>query len=71
MEKSNKSLKGALPDNYFSRMGIDVSKLAALIDSINNINTIARQDNAAENPLRPIVFSAPDDSSQEQDSNTW
>jgi type I restriction enzyme M protein len=41
VEKNNKSLKGALPDNYFSRMGIDVSKLAALIDSINNIDTIA------------------------------
>ena len=40
VEKNNKSLKGALPDNYFSRMGIDVSKLAALIDSINNIDTI-------------------------------
>ena len=47
VEKSNKSLKGALPDNYFSRMGIDVSKLAALIDSINNINTIAEQDDTA------------------------
>jgi len=46
VEKSNKSLKGALPDNYFSRMGIDVSKLAALIDSINNIDTIAGQDDA-------------------------
>lgn len=41
VEKNNPSLKGALPDNYFSRMGIDVAKLAALIDSINNINTIA------------------------------
>jgi len=40
VEKNNKSLKGALPDNYFSRMGIDVSKLAALIDSINNIDTV-------------------------------
>ncbi|MDY0189239.1 MAG: class I SAM-dependent DNA methyltransferase [Desulfuromonas sp.] len=47
VEKNNKSLKGALPDNYFSRMGIDVSKLAALIDSINNIDTIAGQGNAA------------------------
>jgi type I restriction enzyme M protein len=28
VEKNNKSLKGALPDNYFSRMGFDVSKLA-------------------------------------------
>ena len=41
VEKSNSALKGALPDNYFSRIGIDVSKLAALIDSINNIDTIA------------------------------
>jgi type I restriction enzyme M protein len=41
VEKNNPSLKGALPDNYFSRMGIDVAKLAALIDSINNIDTVA------------------------------
>ncbi len=40
IEKNNPSLKGALPDNYFSRLGLDVSKLAALIDTINNINTI-------------------------------
>lgn len=40
IEKTNKSLRGALPDNYFSRLGIDVSKLAALIDSIDNIDTV-------------------------------
>ncbi|MCF8369428.1 MAG: type I restriction-modification system subunit M [Bacteroidales bacterium] len=40
VEKNNPSLKGALPDNYFSRIQLDVSKLAALIDTINNINTI-------------------------------
>ncbi len=40
VEKNNKSLRGALPDNYFSRLGLDVSKLAALIDSINNIDTV-------------------------------
>lgn len=40
VEKNNKTLKGALPDNYFSRLGIDRSKLAALIDEINNIDTI-------------------------------
>jgi type I restriction enzyme M protein len=40
VEKSNASLKGALPDNYFSRLHIDVSKLAALIDAINNIDTV-------------------------------
>ena len=44
VEKNNTSLKGALPDNYFSRMGIDVSKLAALIDSINNIDTVTDQE---------------------------
>jgi len=41
IEAKNTSLKGALPDNYFSRLGLDVSKLAALIDSINNIDTVA------------------------------
>ena len=41
VEKKNASLKGALPDNYFSRLGLDVSKLAALIDTINNIDTVA------------------------------
>lgn len=39
IEKNNKALKGALPDNYFSRIGLEVSKLAALIDTINNIHT--------------------------------
>jgi len=43
VEKNNPSLKGALPDNYFSRLGIDVSKLAALIDSISNIDTLKDQ----------------------------
>lgn len=41
IEKNNKSLAGALPDNYFSRLELDRSKLAALIDTISNINTIA------------------------------
>ena len=40
VEKSNPSLKGALPDNYFSRLGLDGSKLSALIDAINNIDTV-------------------------------
>lgn len=48
VEKSNPSLRGALPDNYFSRLGLEASKLAALIDSISNIDTVAkRQDGAA------------------------
>ena len=40
IEKNNKSLAGALPDNYFSRISLERSKLAALIDTISNINTI-------------------------------
>ncbi len=45
VEKNNKALKGALPDNYFSRIGLDASKLAALIDSINNIDTVEDKEN--------------------------
>lgn len=48
IEKTNKALQGALPDNYFSRLGLDVSKLSALIDVVNNIDTLA-------NPHEDIV----------------
>lgn len=41
VEKNNPSLKGALPDNYFSRLGLDAAKLSSLLDTINNINTVA------------------------------
>jgi type I restriction enzyme M protein len=44
IETNNASLKGALPDNYFSRLGLDGSKLAALIDAINNIDTVADKE---------------------------
>jgi type I restriction enzyme M protein len=44
VEKSNTSLKGALPDNYFSRLGLDGSKLSALIDAINNIDTVGDKE---------------------------
>ncbi len=40
IEKDNKSLKGALPDNYFSRLGLDKTKLASLISEIDGINTL-------------------------------
>ena len=39
IEKTNPALKGALPDNYYSRLHIDTSKLASLLDEINRINT--------------------------------
>lgn len=40
IEKDNKALKGALPDNYFSRLGLDLTKLSSLLDTINDINTL-------------------------------
>ncbi len=40
IENNNKALKGALPDNYFSRLGLDISKLASLLDTINDIDTL-------------------------------
>lgn len=39
IEKSNPALKGALPDNYYSRLHLDTAKLASLLDEINKINT--------------------------------
>ena len=56
IEKNNPSLKGALPDNYFSRLGLDVSKLAALIDTINNIDTIAKEQGASEEDIVGRVY---------------
>jgi type I restriction enzyme M protein len=41
IEKKNKALAGALPDNYFSRLGLDKTKLTALVNTIDNINTTA------------------------------
>jgi len=39
IEKNNPALKGALPDNYYSRLQLDTSKLASLLDEIDKINT--------------------------------
>ena len=39
IEKTNPMLKGALPDNYYSRLQIDTTKLASLLDEINKIDT--------------------------------
>lgn len=43
IEKNNPSLKGALPDNYFSRLGLDKSKLGSLLDKINEIDTLENE----------------------------
>jgi len=44
VEKNNPALKGALPDNYFTRLNMKGSKLAALIDTINNIDTLKDEE---------------------------
>jgi len=56
VEKNNKALAGALPDNYFSRLGLDASKLSALIDTINNIETIANGNEKTEEDLVGRVY---------------
>ena len=56
VEKNNKALAGALPDNYFSRLGLDSSKLSALIDTINNIETIANECDKSEEDIVGRVY---------------
>ncbi len=56
IEKSNASLTGALPDNYFSRQGLEPKKLASLIDSIENINTLASECGVGEEDLVGRVY---------------
>ncbi|UYM14591.1 class I SAM-dependent DNA methyltransferase [Endozoicomonas euniceicola] len=56
IEKNNPQLAGALPDNYFSRLGLDGSKLSALIDTINNIETMANECHMTEEDLVGRVY---------------
>jgi type I restriction enzyme M protein len=56
VEKSNKALKGALPDNYFSRLGLETRNLKSLIDTINNIDTVARECDMTEEDLVGRVY---------------
>jgi type I restriction enzyme M protein len=45
IEKTNPSLAGALPDNYYSRLNLDSTKLSALLDAINKIDTLKDKEN--------------------------
>lgn len=45
IEKTNPVLKGALPDNYYSRLQLDTIKLASLLDEINKIDTTKDKEN--------------------------
>ena len=44
IEIKNPSLAGALPDNYYSRLGLDSNVLSSLLDKMNNINLKSEQD---------------------------
>lgn len=44
IEKENKSLAGALPNNYYSSLGIEAEKLGSLIDKIDGFNSILEND---------------------------
>ena len=44
IEKNNPALAGALPDNYYSRLNLDTTKLSALLDTINKIDTLKEKD---------------------------
>lgn len=44
IEKDNKSLTGALPDNYYSSLGIEAGKLGSLIDKIDGFDSILEND---------------------------
>ena len=45
IEKANKQLAGALPSNYYSNLGLDKSKFAALLDEINKLDTLKDEEN--------------------------
>ena len=45
-----------MPDNYFTRLGLVTSKLASLIDTINNIDTAANECHMSEEDLVGRVY---------------
>ncbi|XKF05217.1 type I restriction-modification system subunit M [Vreelandella venusta] len=56
VEKNNASLAGALPDNYFSRLDLSASKLASLIDTIDNIDTVTEEQGHSEEDIVGRVY---------------
>ena len=45
IEKKNKQLAGALPNNYYSNLGLDKTKFASLLDEINRLDTVRDAEN--------------------------
>ena len=44
IEKENKALAGALPNNYYSSLGIEAEKLGSLIDKFDGFDSILEND---------------------------
>ena len=44
IELKNPTLSGALPDNYYSRLGLDPQKLSTLLDKLNELNLQSEKD---------------------------
>ena len=44
LEQENESLRGALPNNYYASLGLDRTKLATLLDRINEVDTLTAAD---------------------------
>ena len=44
LEQENESLRGALPSNYYTSLALDRTKLATLLDRINEIDTLSAAD---------------------------
>lgn len=56
IEKCNAALANALPDNYFSRLGLEVKKLSSLIDEIHKLDTLANECDLTEEDLVGRVY---------------
>ncbi|MGM3183537.1 type I restriction-modification system subunit M [Dickeya oryzae] len=56
IESSNQALAGALPDNYFSRLDLEPTRLSSLIDTIENIDTLANECHLTEDDLVGRVY---------------
>lgn len=54
IEKENKPLRGALPNNYYSSLGIESEKLGSLIDKIDGFDSILEND--TENDIIGRVY---------------
>ncbi len=44
LEQENESLRGALPSNYYASLALERTKLATLLDRINEIDTLSAAD---------------------------